>query len=173
LYDGQDPNDIRKINKVYKALAKRHPLVARYWESGAELEKLLAGGEIWVTPAWSGRVANLRAKGLPIGFLTPPRTYAWNECIFAIRGANCGAASVLINRLIQPETAIAVAQAMKYPPSLDPTKVQMPEAIQKLPGFDPTGRLEGLTFADPAHWQRNEAAWSAAFAKIKAGQPVG
>jgi hypothetical protein len=33
--------------------------------------------------------------------------------------------------------------------------------------------LEGLTFADPVHWQRNEAAWSAAFAKIKAGQPVG
>ena len=63
-----------------------------------------------------------------------------------MKGTDMDAAEKLLNFMLEPKAAIAVAVGQKYPPSLDPTKVAMPEEVKKLPAFDPTGKLKGYLF---------------------------
>lgn len=156
LQSGQDPNDIQDWGAVWDKAREHRELVLKYWSSGAELMDLLAKGEIYVTEAWSGRVAALQAQGHPIAYMDPPNGLAWMETMFVLKGSPMEAAEELLNFMLAPETAIAVAAGQKYPSSLDPTKVAMPEEVQNLPAFDPTGKLEGLVFRDPAAWNPHE-----------------
>jgi spermidine/putrescine transport system substrate-binding protein len=71
--------------------------------------------------------------------------------------------------MLEPDAAIAVAQGQKYPPALDPTKVEMPDDVKKLPAFDPTGKLNGYLFADPAYWNKHQIEWAEKWDRIIAG----
>ena len=156
LQSGQDPNNIQDWDAVWDKAREHRDLVLKYWSSGAELMDLLAKGEIYVTEAWSGRVAALQAQGHPIAYMDPPNGLAWMETMFVLEGSPMDAAEELLNFMLAPETAIAVAAGQKYPSSLDPTLVEMPEVVQNLPAFDATGKLEGLVFRDPSAWNPHE-----------------
>ncbi len=86
-----------------------------------------------------------------------------------MKGSNLDDAQKLLDFMLAPEAAIAVAIGQKYPPSLDPTKIPMPEEVKKLPAFDPTGKLEGYLFADPAYWNAKQLEWAEKWDRIKAG----
>ncbi len=169
LHTGQSPNDIQKLDAVWDALKQQREMIKKYWASGSELMSLLANEEIYATVAWSGRVANLQAEGHPIGYLAPPNTYSWMEYMYVLKGTDMEVAQKLLNFMLEPEPAIAVAEGQKYPPSLDPRKVEMPESIQKLPAFDPTGTLDGYLFADPEYWNSHQLEWTEKWDRIKAG----
>lgn len=169
LYTDQDPNDIKNLNAVWDALRKQQKLMKKYWGSGAELMSLLAGEEIYATTAWSGRVAALQAQGHPIAFLSPKGCYSWQECIFVLKGTDLDVAHKLLDFMLAPACAIAVAEAQKYPSSLDPSKVEMPEAVKKLPAFDATGELKKYLFANPEYWNGHQVDWAEKWDRIKAG----
>jgi spermidine/putrescine transport system substrate-binding protein len=169
LHTGQNPNDIKDLEAVWNALRKQRGMVKKYWGSGAELMSLLANEEIYATVAWSGRVAALQAQGHPIGFLSPNNCYSWQECIFVMKGTDLDTAHKLLDFMLAPECSIAVADGQKYPSSLDPTKVPMPESVQKLPAFDPTGKLKGYLFANPAYWNGHQIEWAEKWDRVKAG----
>jgi len=169
LKTGQSPNDIQDMDAVWDALRAQQKMMKKYWASGAELMSLLANEEIYATVAWSGRVANLQEQGHPIGYLAPHNTYSWMEYIFVLKGTDMDTACKLLNVMLEPKAAIAVAEAQKYPPSLDPTKVDMPESVQKLPAFDPTGQLKGYLFADPAYWNSKQIEWAEKWDRVMAG----
>ena len=169
LHTGQNPNDIKDMKAVWDALRQQRDMVKKYWGSGAELMSLLANEEIYATVAWSGRVAALQDQGHPIGFLSPKGCYSWQECIFVTKGTDLEVAQKLLNFMLAPEASIAVAVGQKYPPSLDPTKVEMPEAVKKLPAFDPTGKLEGYLFASPEYWNGHQVDWAEKWDRVKAG----
>ncbi len=169
LYTGQSPNNITDLNAVWDALKEQRGLMKKYWESGAELMSLLASGDIDATVAYSGRVATLQKQGHPIAYLAPPSTYSWMEYIYVLKGTDLAVAQELLNFMLEPECAIAVADAQGYPSSLDPKKVPMPESIQKLPAYDPTGKLDGFLFADPAYWNSHQIEWAEKWDRIKAG----
>lgn len=86
-----------------------------------------------------------------------------------LKGAPVEEAEVLINFMLEPETSIAVAEGQNYPPSLDPSKVEMTEKIEALPAFDPSGTLSNLTFADPEYWNSHETEWKRAWSRIERG----
>ncbi len=169
MQTGQDPNDIKDMDAVWDALRKNRDLVLKYWHSGAELMSLLANEEIWVTEAWSGRVAALQKEGHPIGFYNPPDVFSWQECMFVLKGSPMEACEELLDFMLKPEVQIEVAKAQSYAPALDPTKWDLPEEVRNVPTFDPTGTLKGYTFADPKYWNGNQQAWSRKFEQIKAG----
>jgi spermidine/putrescine transport system substrate-binding protein len=169
LHTGQSPNKISKLNDVWDALREQRGMIKKYWASGSELMSLLANDEIYATVAWSGRVANLQAQGHPIGYLAPNNTYSWMEYMYVLKGTDMAVAQKLLNFMLEPEPAIAVAEGQKYPPSLDPRKVSMPESIRKLPAFDPTGTLDGYLFADPAYWNSHQVEWTEKWDRIRAG----
>jgi len=169
LKTGQNPNDIKDMDAVWNALREQQKMIKKYWASGAELMSLLANEEIYATVAWSGRVAALQEQGHPIGFLAPKNCYSWQECIFVLKGTDLDVAQKLLNFMLEPECAIAVAVGQKYPPSLDPTKVAMPQEVKKLPAFDPTGKLEKYLFAKPDYWNGHQVEWAEKWDRIKAG----
>ena len=170
LHTGQHPNDIKDMKAVWDALREQRGMIKKYWGSGAELMSLLANEEIYATVAWSGRVAILQDQGHPIGFLAPDNCYSWQECIFVIKGTDLDAAHQLLDFMLAPEAAIAVAEGQGYPPSLDPTKVPMTEKIKKLPAFDPTGKLEGYLFADPVYWNSHQIEWAEQWDRVMGGR---
>lgn len=169
LRTGQYPNGIQDIETVWNALSQQREIIKKYWVSGAELMSLLANEEIYVTPAWSGRVAALQEQGHPIGFFAPKNCYSWQECIFVIKGTDLDIAHTLLNFLLEPSCAIAVAEAQKYPPSLDPQKVDLPETVTGLPAFDPSGTLEDYLFADADYWNEHEVEWAEKWDRIRVG----
>lgn len=169
LYTGQHPNNITNKKAVWGALREQRELMKKYWSSGAELMSLLANEEIYATVAWSGRVANLQKRGHPIELLLVDNGYSWQECIFVIKGSDLDVAHELLNFMLEPECSIAVAAAQKYPSSLDPSKVEMPDEVKKIPTFDPTGTLKGFCWADPAFWNSNQVEFGEMWDRIKAG----
>ena len=169
LHTGQSPNNMTDLKAIWAALSEQRDLMKKYWSSGAELMSLLANEEIYATVAWSGRVAALQQEGHPIGYLSPKGTYSWMEYLFVLKGTDLAVAEKLLNFMLEPGCAIAVSEAQNYPPSLDPSKVKMPEKIQKMPSFDPTGKLEGYLFADPAYWNAHQVEWTEKWDRIKAG----
>ncbi|MGF1622606.1 MAG: PotD/PotF family extracellular solute-binding protein [Rhodomicrobiaceae bacterium] len=169
LQTDQNPNDIKDIEKVWDAIRTHRDLALKYWSSGAELMSLLANEEIYVTEGWSGRIQALQDQGHDIGYYDPPGGLGWQECIFVIKGSPMEACEELLNFMLEPEVAIAVAEGQKYPPALIPEKVDLPESVASLPAFDPTGRLDGLNFYNASYWNSNEADWSKTFGRIQRG----
>ena len=156
LQSNQNPNDIQDWDAVWDKAREHRDLVLKYWASGAELMDLLAKEEIYVTEAWSGRVAALQAQGHPIAYMDPPNGVAWMESMFVLKGSPMAEAEELLNFMLDPATAIAVAEGQKYPSSLDPNKVKMTPIIEALPAYDPTGKLDKLVFRDPVVWNAAE-----------------
>ena len=169
LHTGQSPNDMKDLKAIWAALREQRDLIKKYWSSGAELMSLLANEEIYATVAWSGRVAALQQEGHPIGYLSPKGTYSWMEYLFVLKGTDLTIAQKLLNFMLAPAAAIAVAEGQNYPPSLDPTKVKLTEKIEKMPAFDPTGKLEGYLFANPAYWNKHQVEWTEKWDRIIAG----
>lgn len=169
LTSGQNPNDIKDIEAVWAKVRENRDLVKKYWSSGAELMDLLAKGEIVVTEAWSGRVAALQQQGHPIAYMDPPGSYAWMEDMLILKGAPMAECEELVNFMLEPATAIAVAEGQNYPPSLDPNKVKLTEKIMKLPAFDPTGTMASLTFADPNYWSSHLDEWTKQWDRVSKG----
>jgi spermidine/putrescine transport system substrate-binding protein len=169
LHTGQSPNDMKDQDAIWNALKEQRGLIKKYWGSGAELMSLLANEEIYATVAWSGRVAALQQQGHPIGYLSPKGTYSWMEYLFVLKGTDMAVAQDLLNFMLEPECAIAVAEGQNYPPSLDPTKVKMTDKVKKLPAFDPTGKLDGYLFAVPAYWNSHQVEWAEKWDRVKAG----
>ena len=169
LQSGQNPNDIKDIEAVWAKVREGRDLTKKYWGSGAELMDLLSKEEIVVTDAWSGRVAALQQQGRPIGYLDPKGSYAWMEDMLILKGSPMAECEELVNFMLDPPTAIAVAEGQNYPPSLDPNKVKLTDKIAKLPAFDPTGTMTSLTFADPIYWAANTDAWTKQWDRISKG----
>lgn len=160
LQTDQNPNDIQDTDKIWDAVRESSGLVLKYWSSGAELMKLLANDEVYVTEGYSGRIKALQDEGYDIGYMDPPGGLAWEEMMFVIKGSPMNACEKFINFLLKPEVSVAVAEAQKYPPSLNPKKVDVGDVVPTLPAFDPKGTLDDYDFFDAAYWNKHEEEWS-------------
>lgn len=169
LQSGQNPNDAKDMDAVWAKVREARDMTKKYWSSGAELMDLLAKEEIVVTDAWSGRIAALQAQGAPVAYLDPKGSYAWMEDMLILKGSPMAECEELVNFMLDPATAIAVAEGQLYPPSLDPKKVKLTDKIAALPAFDPTGEMKALTFADPNYWSANNDAWTKEWNRISNG----
>jgi spermidine/putrescine transport system substrate-binding protein len=108
-------------------------------------------------------------QGPPVAYHDPKGSYAWMEDMLILKGSPMAECEELVNFMLDPATAIAVAEGQNYPPSLDPKKVKLTEKISKLPAFDPTGEMKSLTFADPNYWAANSDAWTKEWNRISNG----
>lgn len=169
LQTGQDPNDAKDLDAVWAKVREARDLTKKYWGSGAELMDLMSKEEIIVTDAWSGRIAALQGQGAPIGYYDPPGSFAWMEDMLILKGSPMAECEELLNFMLDPATAIAVAEGQNYPPSLDPKKVKLTDKIAKLPAFDPTGEMKSLTYANPDYWATHNDDWTKQWDRISKG----
>jgi spermidine/putrescine transport system substrate-binding protein len=169
LQTGQDPNDAKDMDAIWDKIREARDMTKKYWSSGAELMDLLAKEEIVVTEAWSGRIAALQQQGAPVAYYDPPGSYAWMEDMLILKGSPMPECEELVNFMLDPATAIAVAEGQNYPPSLDPKKVKLTDKIAKLPAFDPTGEMKSLTFGNPDYWAAHSDEWTKQWDRISKG----
>ncbi|MDQ7250991.1 extracellular solute-binding protein [Dongia sedimenti] len=169
LQTGQDPNNAQDMEAVWAKVREARDMTKKYWSSGAELMDLMAKEEIVVTEAWSGRIAALQQQGAPVAYHDPKGSYAWMEDMLILKGSPMAECEELINFMLDPATAIAVAEGQNYPPSLDPKKVKLTDKIAKLPAFDPTGEMTSLTFANPDYWSSHSDEWTKQWDRISKG----
>jgi spermidine/putrescine transport system substrate-binding protein len=169
LQSGQDPNNIKDLDAVWAKIRENRALVKKYWGSGAESTELLAAGEVYASDIWSGRAASLMARNPDIGYVDYSKGYCWGSDLLVVKGAPLAACEQFLNFVLDPEVAIAVAEAQLYPPPLDPTKVAMTDKIKALPNFDATGTLERFAFSDPDYWTKYEKDWKPQYSRIEKG----
>jgi spermidine/putrescine transport system substrate-binding protein len=170
LYLGQDPQGATDTKAMWDACRKQRDLVVKYWDSGQEFIDLMSREEIILSDGWSGRVAKLVQDGHPIGWIdTKDSGFAWLEGLMALKGSPMEAAEQLINFCIEPKVSIAIAEGQNYPPSLDPTKVQLTDKVKALPGFDPTGKFENYVWEKAKYWFENQDAYKKEWDRISKG----
>jgi len=167
---GQDPQGATDAAAMWEACRQQRDLVLKYWSSGQEFIDLMAKEEIILSDGWSGRVAKLVQDGHPIGWIdTKDAGFAWLEGLMALKGSPMEAAEQLINFCIEPKVSIAIAEGQNYPPSLDPTKVELTDKVKSLPGFDPTGKFENYVWEKAKYWFDNQDAYKKEWDRISKG----
>lgn len=170
LYTGQDPQGATDTGAMWEATRKQRDLVLKYWGSGQEFIDLMSKEEIILSDGWSGRVAYLQQNGHDIGFIdTAQAGFAWIEGLMVLKGSPMEAAEQLINFCVEPAVSIAIAEGQNYPPSLDPTKVELTEKVKKLPGFDPTGKFDNYIWEKAGYWFDNQDAFKKEWDRISKG----
>lgn len=168
VQSGQDPNAIKDMAVVWDRIRQAKGNVLKFWRSSAEQMLLFSNGSALIGDSWFVPSFNLIRQGAPIA--TWPRTGSYVDfgCIMVFKSAPLEAAYEIFDILLRPETMIAIALEVGNVPLLDPTKHAVPDGVKALPGFDPTGTLEGYRSFDPFYWTANSDAWQKEYIRVLA-----
>lgn len=76
-----------EVEAVRAKLVEQRPLLRYYWGDATSLEQSLASGEIVAAFGWSSSFTNLRAEGVPVGFMVPQEgLVTWIDFISLLAG---------------------------------------------------------------------------------------
>lgn len=164
----QDPNSIKDMAAVWDKIRQSKGLVVKYWRSSAEQMMLFTSGSAVVGDTWFVPSFNLMKQGAPLA--THPKTGSYVDfgSLMVLKSAPLDALYEIADILLRPEVMIALALEVGNVPLLDPTKHPIPAEVQRLPGFDPTGTLNGYQAFDPFYWTENSDAWQKEYIRVMA-----
>ncbi len=168
IQSGQDPNAIKDTGAVWAKIRESKGLVLKYWRSSAEQMMLFSSGSAVVGDTWFVPSFNLMKQGTPIA--TSPKTGAYVDfgSLMVFKGAPLDALYEMADILLSPQAMIAISIEVGNVPLLDPKKHPMPREVQNLPGFDPSGTLDGYRSFDPFYWTENSDAWQREYIRVMA-----
>jgi spermidine/putrescine transport system substrate-binding protein len=168
VQSGQDPNAIKDMSVVWAKIRESKGLVVKYWRSSAEQMMLFSSGSAVVGDSWFVPSFNLMKQGAPIA--THPKTGSYVDfgSLMVLKSAPLDALYEIADILLRPEVMIALALEVGNVPLLDPNKHPMPDGVKRLPGFDPTGTLDGYKAFDPFYWTENSDAWQREYIRVMA-----
>jgi spermidine/putrescine transport system substrate-binding protein len=166
LQTGQDPNAIKNMGAVWDKIRESRGMVLKYWTTSAEQMLLFSNRSALVGDTWFVPSFNMMKQGQPVS--TWPRTGSYVDfgCIMVLKSAPLAAAYEIFDILLRPETMIAISLEVGNVPLLDPGKHPVPKEVQALPGFDPTGTLNGYRSFDPFYWVENSDAWQKEYLRV-------
>ena len=166
LQAGQNPNNITDIQAVWQKVREAKQQVLKFWITGAEQVSLLTSGSVAMTDAWFVPIHNLRKQGHPIDYWPKKGSYTQTGTLVALKGTPPDALYEMVDILLRPEVSFALATETGNLSLLDPRKFDFPQAVRDLPGYDPTGTLEGYRSFDPIYWEENGRTWQREFIKV-------
>jgi spermidine/putrescine transport system substrate-binding protein len=147
------------LDQVLDRLAAEKTWVRAYWRTAAELETLMADGQVHVAQAWDGTAWRLERQGQPVRFAAPREgALAWMDGFAIPWGAkNLDEAYAWIDFMYEPRNAAALATDLRFGPVvtgavelLDPAlRRQREEAF----GVDGVANLWWYP-AEPAWWPK-------------------
>jgi spermidine/putrescine transport system substrate-binding protein len=166
LQSGQDPNAIADMDAVWAKIRESKSSVVKYWRSSAEQMMLFSSGSAVVGDGWFVPTFNLMKQGFPLGTWPKSGSYVDFGCLMVFKGAPLEPLYEMADILLSPQVMIEIAKEVGNVPLLDPTKHPMPESVQILPGFDPTGTLNGYKSFDPIYWTDHADAWQREYLRV-------
>jgi spermidine/putrescine transport system substrate-binding protein len=161
FYTGQDMNNFKDLDAIWKALREQRQVVGRYYSNLAEGQELFVNDTIWISPFNGGRTVALKRRGLDVRFVLPKEGWHLNADLLLIsKGSrNRLTAEKFIDFFYRPEIATAASLAFGF--AVGTRNVQPTEAIKDtIPDYDPTGEFKGATLADPVYWDTNVGRWN-------------
>jgi spermidine/putrescine transport system substrate-binding protein len=130
-YLGLDPNNMSEedVDLVFETMADQREIARAYWQSGAQLDELLANREVWIADYWFDTITKLGEDGtnkldqLDIGWWFPDEggpIWSGGPAIAAgCEDPERYTAELLLNYLLRPDVFIEYAAANGYIPTLD------------------------------------------------------
>ena len=161
FYTGQDMNNFKDLDAIWKALADQRKIVGRYYGNLAEGQELFVNETISISPFNGGRTVALKRRGMDVRFVLPKEGWHLNADLLLIsRGtANRLTAEKFIDFFYRPEIATAASLAFGF--AVGTRNVQPTQEIKDtIPDYDPTGEFKGATLADPVYWDTNVGRWN-------------
>jgi len=106
------------LDEVVDRLVAERRWVRAYWRTAAELETLMADGEVSVAQAWDGTAWRLERQGKPVRFVAPREgALAWMDGFAIPLGAhNVDEAYAWIDFMYEPRNAAAIANDLRFGP---------------------------------------------------------
>lgn len=168
LQTGQDPNNISDMAAIWAKIQESKRLALKYWSTAAEQTSLLSSGSVWTSDAWGVRVYSLRKIGAPIASFRPKGLYQGVGGVMALKGAPLSAYYELMDLALHPEVQQAAAIQMGSLPALRSDALTDPKSLEQVPGFDPTGKYEGIVSMDAFYWQKHSEDWQREYRRVVA-----
>ena len=165
---GQDPNAIKDMAAVWDKIRESKRMVLKYWRSSAEQMMLFSSGSAIVGDSWFVPSFNLMKQGTPLATFPKTGSYVDFGSLMVLKSTPLDALYEVADILLRPEVMIAIALEVGNVPLLDPNKHPMPDGVKNLPGFDPTGTLDGYQSLDPFYWTENSDAWQREYIRVMA-----
>jgi spermidine/putrescine transport system substrate-binding protein len=168
LQTGQDPNDIKNLDAIWDKVRESKANVLKYWTSGAEQMQVISDAGIAVSDAWFVRTYALKKRGVPVDGWPAKGAYVSFRSIMALKNAPLEAFYEMADIILRPEVVIALAIEAGSGPLLDPTKHKIPPEAAEIPGFDPTGTLNGYTAINSGYWLSRADEWQRLYRRVLA-----
>lgn len=157
--------DEKALAEVKKLLISQKPLLRAYWKNVADVQNMLASGEVVVAWTFLAVIAPLRKAGVDAGWVWPQEgALGWNEAIAAVRGTrNKPLVEEWANRTISADYGEMMAKETRYAPTSKAAVSRLdPKLVADL-GID-IKSLSRLVFKEiPA----NKARWNEIWNEVK------
>jgi putative spermidine/putrescine transport system substrate-binding protein len=144
------------VDRAFAALDRIKPEVAVWWTSGAQLEQLLASGEVDMIPTWISRAQSAQASGAPVEIVWDQGIWGGDNWSILAGTPNADACREFIKFASDPKRQAALTEyfpaGLTQPEAFDLIK---PEIAKNCPTY-PDNIKKGLKI-DAKFWFDNQA----------------
>lgn len=155
-----------ELQEVKKLLISQKPIVRAYYKNVADVQNMLASGEVVIAWTFLAVVAPLRSAGVDIGWVWPKEgAIGWSESITPVRGTErLSLVEDYANFTLSSEYGEFMARSTGYAPTSEAAIARLePELKQEL-GID-FSRVDRLVFKDIPP---DKARWNEIWNEVKA-----
>jgi spermidine/putrescine transport system substrate-binding protein len=156
----------RELQEVKKLLISQKPLVRAYWKNIADVQNMLASGEVVVAWTMLAVITPLRKAGIDAGWVWPKEgAIGWSEAVSAVKGTRkLSLVEDYANFSLSPEYGEMMARYLGYAPCSKAAVDRLePELVKEL-GID-TKAVSRLTFKGVP---KDRSRWNEIWNEVKA-----
>lgn len=156
----------KELQEVKKLLISQKPLLRAYWKNVADVQNMLASGEVVAAWTFLAVIAPLRKAGVDAGWVWPKQgAIGWSEAITPVKGTQkLKLVQDYANFTLSPEYGEFMARTTRYAPSSKAAVDRLEPALIKDLGIDPKN-VSRLTFKEIP---KDKARWNEIWNEVKA-----
>jgi len=157
--------DEKELAEVKKLLISQKPLVRAYWKNFADVQNMLASGEVVIAWTFLAVIAPLRKAGVDAQWLWPKEgALGWNEAVVAVRGTKSRPlVEEYANHTLSVGYADMMAKETRYATTSKVAVSKMDPAMVADLGID-TKNMSRLVFKEIP---KNKARWNEIWNEVK------
>ncbi|MGE3477705.1 MAG: PotD/PotF family extracellular solute-binding protein [Rhodospirillaceae bacterium] len=156
----------KELQEVKKLLISQKPLLRAYWKNVADVQNMLASGEVVVAWTFLTLIEPLKKAGIDAGWVWPKEgAIGWSEAISAVKGTRkLSLVEEYANYTLSPEHGEMMARYLGYAPSSKAAVDRLEPQLVKDLGIDPT-KVNRLTFKGNP---KDRSRWNDIWNEVKA-----
>lgn len=156
----------KELQEVKKVLIAQKPLVRAYWKNVADVQNMLASGEVVVAWSFLAVIAPLLKAGVDVGWVWPKEgAIGWSEGISAVKGTGkLKLVHEYANFTLSPEYGEFMARTTRYAPASKAAIGKLDGQMIKDLGID-ISKVDRLVFKDIP---KDKSRWNEIWNEVKA-----